>query len=426
MAVYYVSAQRGNDAQNGTSPTTPFRTIGKATTVVAPGDTVYIGPGTYNERVVLSVAGTSAAPITWQFDPEARYVTGDLPGYCRVTSVDANGLWTTGNTWDFNAKTYNRLYGPVYIDGGSKAVYGNNTTDQICMDVYAHANTDGFYYTRAIRCFAIASMNGFSNSNCESCIGIAGNCAFNYGAATNCVAIGGYYGYNASATTNCLLIGSWGGISGGTATNCLQVATYYGNLWSVNGSNVAAYCSTANDKIAGTQIPAPLYNPRAFDLLIRALTPWFPGGLRDGGSASQAYATTDYYGLPRPLNGVPDPGPVELTPEVADWEQFYSVAPGIRIDRQGRQMFYIPAKANVAVTVSVWAKHLNTPGTKPQIRLRGRTIAEQTAIHTGADNTWQQLTVTATPTSDEVLYLVLEGQDSTAGAVAIFSDITVS
>src|SRR5437867_9262626 len=50
---YYVGTT-GNDSNNGTSLNTPFRTIGKAASVVNPGDVVNVRGGTYGEAVNIN------------------------------------------------------------------------------------------------------------------------------------------------------------------------------------------------------------------------------------------------------------------------------------------------------------------------------------------------------------------------------------
>ena len=59
---YYVSTQ-GNDSNDGRATSRAFRTIGKAASVVTPGEKVYIAAGTYQERAYFRKAGTESAPI---------------------------------------------------------------------------------------------------------------------------------------------------------------------------------------------------------------------------------------------------------------------------------------------------------------------------------------------------------------------------
>ena len=59
----YVSVS-GNDRQDGTSPAKALRTISAALSRARPGDTVYVGPGTYREQVVTQRAGAPGAEIT--------------------------------------------------------------------------------------------------------------------------------------------------------------------------------------------------------------------------------------------------------------------------------------------------------------------------------------------------------------------------
>ncbi len=62
---FYVSTT-GNDVNNGTSLSTPWRTIQKAMNSATPGSTVNILGGTYNERLTLGVSGTASNYITFQ------------------------------------------------------------------------------------------------------------------------------------------------------------------------------------------------------------------------------------------------------------------------------------------------------------------------------------------------------------------------
>ncbi len=62
---YYVDANNPNarDTNPGT-PAQPWKTIGKATGLLKPGDTVFVKAGVYRELVILSKSGTATQPIT--------------------------------------------------------------------------------------------------------------------------------------------------------------------------------------------------------------------------------------------------------------------------------------------------------------------------------------------------------------------------
>lgn len=64
-AATYEVSPTGSDSSSGSSGS-PWKTIGKAARTVAPGDTVTIASGTYNERVQITSSGTASAPITFR------------------------------------------------------------------------------------------------------------------------------------------------------------------------------------------------------------------------------------------------------------------------------------------------------------------------------------------------------------------------
>lgn len=98
MANVYVSSSRGSDANPGTA-TSPLLTIGKAiggTPVAAPGDTVFIEPGTYREVVTLGVSPSSGSPLSIIGDGTgANFAAAGGPGTTGL--VDWRG-WTNDTT----------------------------------------------------------------------------------------------------------------------------------------------------------------------------------------------------------------------------------------------------------------------------------------------------------------------------------------
>jgi hypothetical protein len=60
---YYVSPS-GNDSNSGSSPSAPFKTFAKAVSVLTPGSTLNVLPGTYYDRLLVKQSGAANAPIT--------------------------------------------------------------------------------------------------------------------------------------------------------------------------------------------------------------------------------------------------------------------------------------------------------------------------------------------------------------------------
>jgi len=82
-ATYYVdkNAPNASDSNPGTEAE-PWKTIAKANSTVAAGDTVYVKAGTYTQRVGPYASGTAAAPIAYRtFGDDTVVIGGNLePG----------------------------------------------------------------------------------------------------------------------------------------------------------------------------------------------------------------------------------------------------------------------------------------------------------------------------------------------------------
>lgn len=83
-ATYYV-ATNGSDTTGNGSITTPWATINKASTMVAPGDTVYVRGGIYAQQVAVWTDGSSTARVTYQAYP------GELPVIDAAGQVNGSG-----------------------------------------------------------------------------------------------------------------------------------------------------------------------------------------------------------------------------------------------------------------------------------------------------------------------------------------------
>ena len=105
-AEYHVAAT-GDDANPG-NEAAPWRGLAKACSVVGPGDTVWLGEGTYRETLRPGVAGKPGAPIRFLARPGAKVV---LSG----TDVLA-GEWRRheGNVYKLPTKAG---FGQLFVDG---------------------------------------------------------------------------------------------------------------------------------------------------------------------------------------------------------------------------------------------------------------------------------------------------------------------
>ncbi|MBU0715237.1 MAG: DUF1565 domain-containing protein [Verrucomicrobia bacterium] len=117
---YYV-ATTGDDANNGTSISKPFKTIQKAASIATAGNTVYIRAGTYRETVTPSNSGSSGSVIRFtNYNSETVTVSG----------ADAiTGAWTvcSGNIYKIDVGS--RDFDQLFVDGkmNLKAQWPNNT-----------------------------------------------------------------------------------------------------------------------------------------------------------------------------------------------------------------------------------------------------------------------------------------------------------
>jgi len=105
---------RSNASCSDTGPgdqTTPYCTIAKGTSRLQPGQTLYVGNGTYPEQVRVNVSGTAAAPVTVTAADGAHPVVGggqvDGVYLANRSNVTVSGLTVDGATGD-----------GVYVTGG--------------------------------------------------------------------------------------------------------------------------------------------------------------------------------------------------------------------------------------------------------------------------------------------------------------------
>ena len=113
---YYVSSSGGNDSNNGTSQTTPFKTLTKVSSIaLVSGDKVLFKCGdTFSGTLTISHSGTLANPITF-----SKYGTGAQPVFSGWETLTGwvnrgGGIWSTT---DANLGTYDGTVNKFLING---------------------------------------------------------------------------------------------------------------------------------------------------------------------------------------------------------------------------------------------------------------------------------------------------------------------
>lgn len=106
-ATYYVSTT-GDDANPGTDPALPWRTIQKAFNAATPGSTVNVMAGRYNERPVLNVSGNATDGfITFQASGKAVISAKKIPGADVISINNRNYVKIVGFEIRDNLKVNN-------------------------------------------------------------------------------------------------------------------------------------------------------------------------------------------------------------------------------------------------------------------------------------------------------------------------------
>jgi len=108
--VYYVSPQ--GDDQNPGTLAAPFRTIQYATNIVAPGDTVYVRGGVYQEKVSIRKDGTADQPIRFLAYQDERPI---IDGAYTIPPIPTDGWINCGD--EEEESCYH--YGPLVVIQGS-------------------------------------------------------------------------------------------------------------------------------------------------------------------------------------------------------------------------------------------------------------------------------------------------------------------
>lgn len=481
MAVYYVR-KNGSDAAAGTSPGAAWLTIGKALLAggMATGDTCYVGAGIYREaNVTVGITPTTTTSVIADCDGTKTGDAGEVTWTAYATN-DTTAPAATTSCLDLNGKNFLYFQGIHFVGGQRSGACGvrassatKNITFKQCsfinalaanttmnptltVDVAANWTIDQciFFAHNALSIGAPTSSVAdydlnFQITNCvflgTSATAIAftpsGALSFKPGGVDvlNCTFLAKSAGLATAANTsttfpctvyNCFIHTSSLGVSS-TATG--QILEDYNILWCPTPrTNVA----TGTNSISGDPIPyAPLIElgqavfqgrqRRQFGAPMLS-APFLGFGNQAGGP------TVDLLGLPRPsgpaitkANALNAAGAYERgNTATKETTTVRTGSNALKILGPGTQDFEIAVNA-VSTTVTVYGRYDSSyAGTLPAMSvLNGEEagVTAATATMVAAVNTWEQLSLTFTPTSAGIVTVRLRSS-STAGAGAAFFD----
>lgn len=461
MAIFYVKTG-GNDSLDGLSEANAWATPTKAfaTVLSSVSDTVYVASGTYRNTSGWTITNNGASSRTLNFigDINAEHFANEEAGYVRLTGCDSSELpAVAGYILDLEAKDYmsfsNIVFDGTATGGDYIGIGSNSRTSNINVEsciVQSSGNCIGSTSTPSIvtvnKCLLISSRNSAQNilvtesilisSNIAGVglkegsygnIMIAGGTGASGGYSSNSLSIGCTRGFsNVIGKNNLAICGGSYPISGGTNDNSISMAgevssfgtnTNCKELYSFEPLNTGI---TASNHIGYTNINKIMQ-------LAQALKPdlFFE---KNNGDDSATVGTTDILGNPRRQgDGTIDASPWAFEDRSISFGTGNSSTNEVQIDRKGTELLEPVFVKAEEYTVTCKVKH-NSTTNKPSLTATSKagSITTQTSTATGAGSTFEQLSVTFTPSFEDQIEIRLNGNDTTVAAYAWFSDIQVT
>ena len=115
---FYVRQTVGDDTNDGKSPQTAWKSISKLSNAMHAGDTAYVGPGLYRDKIMVLNEGRPDARITFIADSTGQH-TGDPPGVVMITGaepIDEN-IFVRHSEGVYKAKLPPPVVGLTEMDG---------------------------------------------------------------------------------------------------------------------------------------------------------------------------------------------------------------------------------------------------------------------------------------------------------------------
>ena len=286
--IWYVDAATGDDANNGTSPTCPFKTIQKAVVTCDNGDTILVSPGVYKETAntiggVYNINGR-VATVRSTDGPLATIIDGD--GQRRVVKGTSSD---TQDEWDAHCLTF---------DGFTLR---NGYRD----------STSGASYAHLVNCIVTDNVTTRTATAAAACL--LENCLIVGNIASNLLGETGGLILDQVEAVNCTIVANTAdpaskatGIRRSTLVNCVLFGNDVGNAQLLGPAATAAF--TASDATLSGEgnvqlVEDPFFDAAGGDFRVRAIAPCV-----DAGDSARAAGTTDLAGNPRVAHAAVDMG----------------------------------------------------------------------------------------------------------------------
>ena len=286
----------GDDANSGLTWALRKLTLnGVEDTPIVAGDTCYVGPGTYRERLIADVAGGAATVITYIGDYSGDNTDG-VGGVVRITGSDDDITETRTNAIYIDAN-YRTFQGFQVDMGTGQTVYVNTGhTNAIIDEMYfGPGSVDGLYFAAGADAATIknsyfnfgydtngAAIQFVNGAGTANAVNVIDNVIINgcyYGIESNEVGgitirnstiMGCYYGARVATALP-------GGYTAVTINNCILYGLRYALSATVAGEIVENYNSISSVVTARTNVAIggnsntypPLFDSRWFFETVR-------------------------------------------------------------------------------------------------------------------------------------------------------------
>ena len=455
----------GNDGNSGLTWALRKLTLtGAEDTPVVAGDNVYVGPGTYREKLTVDVSGGAGTEITYIGD-----VTGcntDLVGgVVRVTGSANDQVGARDHCVEATAKDY-RMFRGFRFDLATADLWDidvgcDNWTVEDCvfMDSYAanadHIDVNGTSnYWMIRRCLFLGTATAciyFFHSSDHSGDHEIQNCLFLAGGRGTAYAI---YCNNVDTVDirNCTFLNSYRGVSvfslAGAITvyNCILAHEHYGLYASVLGEITEDFntlFNNANDRnnvaVGGNSVAyAPLLvSPLLFsgaEQVSGFEFPWWFGQLSQwsqvGEITGNAPEDYDLLAMLRPPNNASRSwGALQRQDKDRETTTVHAGTASLKFDDAARWQMWVPV-TDIETTISVYVyREANYAGNLPQMIIKQPCVADRVTTDVAAVSQWNLLTDTFTPAATPPYVIVELVSRNTAVALAydvFFDDLQVS